>query len=62
MLADAYADYIEVLGGLDLQPGEVPSAEQLQELQQAAEPFNRPEVIAASDRVSAWTTANCPGG
>ncbi|OFW71318.1 MAG: hypothetical protein A2Y55_13675 [Actinobacteria bacterium RBG_16_68_12] len=62
VLADAYADYIEVLSGLDLQSGEIPSAEQLQELQQAAEPFNRPEVIAASDRVSAWTTANCSGG
>lgn len=62
VLADAYADYIEVLSGLDLQPGEVPSAEQLQELQQAAESFNQPELIAASDRMSAWTTENCPGG
>jgi len=62
VLADAYTAYIEVVSGLDLQPGEIPSAEQLQELQQAAEPFNRPEVIAASDRVSAWTTANCSGG
>ena len=62
VLGDAYADYIAVLSGLGLQAGETPSADQIQELSQAAEALNTPEVIAASDHFNTWASANSTGG
>ena len=62
VLGDAYADYIAVLSGLGLQAGETPSADQIQELSQAAEALNTPEVLAASEHFNTWASANCPGG
>ncbi len=60
VLADAYSDYITVLSNLGLQPGETPSADQIQKLEQAAEALNQPEVTAASDHFSSWASTNCP--
>ena len=60
VLADAYAEYITVLSGLDLQAGETPSADQIQELEQASEALSQPEVTAASDHFSSWASTNCP--
>jgi len=62
VLGDAYASYIAVLSGLGLEQGETPSADQIQELSQAAETLNKPEVIAASDHFNTWASTNCPGG
>ena len=59
VLAQAYAAYVAVLGDLDLQAGETPSAEQLQQLQEATASFDDPEVAAANERVSAWADENC---
>jgi hypothetical protein len=59
VLAQAYAEYIEVAGDVDLQSGETTSADDLQKLQQAAAAFNDAEVQAANERVTAWADENC---
>jgi len=58
-LAAGYAEYVEVLRDLDLQEGETPSAEQLQEIQTALASLDQPELRTASERVSAWAEENC---
>jgi hypothetical protein len=59
VLAEAYAAYIQELSGLDLGTGETPSAEQIQQLTQASEKLNTPEIQAASESFNTWATANC---
>ena len=39
--------------------GTVPTADQIQQLQDAAQSVGDPDVKAASDRLSAWTSKNC---
>ena len=58
-LADAYGQYIAVLQDAGLEPGEIPSAEQAQELSEALESVGTADVTAASERLSTWTTENC---
>ena len=58
-LATAYGAYIDDLKDLGLQPGQVPSADQIQALDAASKTLGDSDVQAASDRLSAWTTANC---
>ena len=58
-LAAAYGDYVEVIQDAGLEPGEVPSPEQAQELQEALQAVGTEDVTAASERLSAWTTENC---
>ena len=58
-LADAYGQYIAVLQDAGLEPGEIPSAEQAQELSEALESVGTADVTAASERLSSWTTENC---
>jgi hypothetical protein len=58
-LAAAYTQYIEVLQDAGLQPGQIPTAEQAQELTEALESVGTANVTAASERLSAWTTENC---
>ncbi len=57
-LAAAYQTYAEALADIDLEQGAVPSAEALQQIQQAAASLG-PDVTAASERLSAWTQENC---
>ena len=59
ILAEAYSEYADVLGDVDLQAGETPSAEDLQALQEALSSIDQAEVTAASQRISEWATANC---
>jgi hypothetical protein len=61
VLAEAYATYIEELSGLDLQAGATPSADQIQQLSEAAEKLNTAEIQAASESFNSWATTNCPG-
>jgi hypothetical protein len=61
VLAAAYAEYIDKLQGIGLESGEVPSASQLQQLQDASQSLGSSEVQAASDRLTAWTEENCAG-
>ena len=58
-LASAYGTFLDQLKDLGVQPGQVPSADQIHALEVASKSVGTPEVQAASDRLSAWTTANC---
>jgi hypothetical protein len=58
-LANAYGQYIEVLQDAGLEPGEIPSAEQAQELSEALQAVGTADVTAASERLGNWTTENC---
>ncbi len=61
VLAEAYGEYITELQDLGLEAGEVPSADQLAQLQAASQSLGTSEVQAASTSLSAWTTENCSG-
>jgi len=58
-LAGAYSTFLDELKGLGLQPGQVPSADQIQALDKASKELGTSDIQAASDRMNAWTTANC---
>jgi hypothetical protein len=58
-LASAYGTFLDQLKDLGLQPGQVPSADQIQALDAASKSLGDSDVQGASDRLSAWTTANC---
>ena len=58
-LAAAYGQYIDVIQDAGLEPGQVPTAAQAQELQQALESVGTEDVTAASERLGAWTEENC---
>ena len=58
-LADAYGQYIEVIQDAGIQPGQIPTAAQAQELSEALESVGTADVTEASERLSAWTTENC---
>jgi hypothetical protein len=59
VLADAYEAYAEAIEGIDLQSGDTPDPEALQQLQDALASIDQEEVAAASERISAWTNENC---
>jgi hypothetical protein len=59
VLADAYEAYAEAIAGIDLQSGETPDPEALQQLQDALTSIDQEEVTAASERISAWANENC---
>ena len=58
-IAAAYTTYIDKLRDLGLTAGDIPSADQAQQLQDAAQSLGTGEVSAASDRLTAWTNENC---
>lgn len=60
-LADAYGQYLDVIQDAGLQPGELPTAEQAQQLQDALQAVGTADVTAASERLGTWTTENCSG-
>ncbi|HUF01531.1 MAG TPA: hypothetical protein VMN35_03820 [Gaiellaceae bacterium] len=60
-LAAAYGQYIEVIQDAGLEPGEIPSAAQAQQFQDALQDVGSEDVTAASERLSAWTEENCTG-
>jgi hypothetical protein len=59
VLADAYEAYAEAIEGIDLQSGQTPDPEALQQLQEALTSIDQEEVTAASERISAWANDNC---
>lgn len=59
VLADWFAEYASKLQDIGLEAGQAPSAEQLAQLQTAFASLDQEEVTAASERLSAWATANC---
>jgi hypothetical protein len=60
-IATAYGQYIDALQSAGIEPGEIPTAEQAQELQDALQDVGSADVTAASERLNAWTTENCTG-
>ena len=58
-LAAAYGQYAEVLQDAGIEPGEIPTAEQAQQLPEALESVGTADVSAASERLGAWTNENC---
>jgi hypothetical protein len=58
-LAAAYSQYVEVVQDAGIQPGQIPTADQAQQLQAALESVGTADVSAASTRLSAWTNENC---
>ena len=59
VLADWLADYTAKLQDIGLTAGQVPTAEQLAQLQTALADTNQDEVTAASQRLEAWANDNC---
>jgi len=62
VLADAWAEYADVLADVQVDPGQTPDPEDVAKLQQALASIDQQEVAVASQRISAWTTENCPSG
>jgi ABC-type glycerol-3-phosphate transport system substrate-binding protein len=60
-VAAAYSQYIDVIQDAGIEPGEIPTAEQAQQLQNALQSVGEADVTAAGERLSAWTTENCTG-
>ena len=58
-LADWFAEYASTLEDIGLQAGQVPSAEQLQQLQTELAATDQEELSAASERLQAWANENC---
>lgn len=58
-LARALATYSEEIQDIGIEAGATPSAEQLQELQTAIASLDQEELTAASQRLEAWSQANC---
>jgi hypothetical protein len=58
-LAAAYGQYVEVVQDAGIQPGQIPTAEQAQQLSAALESVGTADVSAASERLGAWTNENC---
>jgi hypothetical protein len=61
VLAEWYTEYASRLEDIGLEPGETPTAEQLQQLQQAIAGLDSAEVTEASQRLSTWAEQNCTG-
>jgi ABC-type phosphate transport system substrate-binding protein len=61
ILADAYAQYVAALQDIGLETGQTPTAEQLQQFQQALAAIDQPNVAAASERILSWVNQSCPG-
>jgi hypothetical protein len=58
-IASAYGEFAQKLKDIGYTPGTVPTADQIQQLQDAAQSVGDPDVKAASERLTAWTTKNC---
>jgi hypothetical protein len=58
-IASAYDEFVAKLKDIGYTPGQVPTADQIQQLQDASQSVGDPAVRAASDRLNAWTTKNC---
>jgi hypothetical protein len=59
VLGEAYAAYADVIGDIQVEPGQTPDPEDLQRLQEALASIDQQEVTAASERLSAWAEENC---
>jgi len=58
-LAAGYSEYADAVRDLDLEAGQTPSGDQLQQIQAAIASIDQPGLQAASERVSTWAETNC---
>ena len=58
-IAAAYSTFADELKDIGYKPGEVPTADQLQKLQDASGSLGTSEVQAAGEHLSTWATENC---
>jgi len=58
-LVGAYDEFSAKIKDIGYTPGQIPTADQLQQLQEASKSLADQEVQAAGERLSAWTTKNC---
>lgn len=59
VLADVYETYAEAFADLDLEEGETPSADQIQELTALVADIDQQAVAEASTNLTTWVTENC---
>ncbi len=62
VFVQAYERFIQELEAAGIEPGQVPTPEQLAALERAAKILDDPKVQAASDRISAWFERECGEG
>jgi hypothetical protein len=62
VIAKNFGKYAEAVKGLDLSGGQIPSADQLQKLQEISKTLDQPELQKAQANVSAWMEENCKSG
>ena len=58
-IAAAYSTFADELKDIGYKPGQVPTADQLQKLQDASKSVATSDVQAAGDHLNTWTTENC---
>ena len=58
-IAAAYSSFADELKDIGYTPGQVPTADQLQKLQDASGSLGTSEVQAAGEHLNTWTTENC---
>jgi hypothetical protein len=59
--AQAFSEYAAKLKDIGITPGTTPSADQLQQLQSALTSLDQQKLTDASQRIEAWSKANCTG-
>jgi len=62
VLAEAYAAYAAAIQDVGLEAGQTPTADQLQQYQEALSQVDQRGVDAASERIGTWASTNCSGG
>jgi hypothetical protein len=58
-IADAFSTYADALKDVDITPGQVPDAETLAKLAEAAKGFDNTKLTAATAEIEAWVKKNC---
>jgi hypothetical protein len=59
VVAEAYAKIADALGDIKIAPGETPSPEALQRLQEVASELDQEAVTTANTNITAWVAKNC---
>jgi hypothetical protein len=61
-LAEAFGQYVEALGDIDVSPGETPNPDDVSKMAEAAKAFSDTRVTAATAEIEAWVKKNCTSG
>lgn len=58
-LAAAFVKLAAARNGLHFKAGQIPDAASAQKLQELAKSFSAPDILAAEQKISAWSTTHC---